>query len=195
MVILVIKIFLYSSSVYSFYLFLLSSASVRSIQFLSFMVPIFVWNGPLVSLIFLKRSLVSPILLFSSISLHWSLRKAFISLLAILWNSAFKWIYLSFSPLLFTSLSTATTNCGKFIKRWEYQTSWPASWEICMQLKKQQLEPDMEQQNWTWKNRTGHGITDWFQIGKGVCQGCILSPCLFNLYAEYIMRNARLDEG
>ena len=42
--------------------------------------------------------------------------------------------------------------------------------------------------------RTGHGTTDWFQIGKGVCQGCILSPCLFNLYAEYIMRNARLDE-
>ena len=38
--------------------------------------------------------------------------------------------------------------------------------------------------------RTGHGTTDWFQIGKGVCQGCILSPCLFNLYAEYIMRNA-----
>ena len=42
--------------------------------------------------------------------------------------------------------------------------------------------------------RTGHG-TDWFQIGKGVCQGCILSPCLFNFYAEYIMRNARLDEA
>ena len=41
--------------------------------------------------------------------------------------------------------------------------------------------------------RTGHGI-DWFQIGKGVCQGCILSPCLFNLYAEYIMRNAGLEE-
>ena len=39
-----------------------------------------------------------------------------------------------------------------------------------------------------------HGKTDWFQIGKGVRQGCILSPCLFNLYAEYIMRNARLDE-
>ena len=39
-----------------------------------------------------------------------------------------------------------------------------------------------------------HGTTDWFQIGKGVHQGCILSPCLFNLYAEYIMRNARLDE-
>ena len=42
--------------------------------------------------------------------------------------------------------------------------------------------------------RTGHGTTDWFQIGKGGCQGCILSPCLFNLYAEYIMRNAGLDE-
>ena len=43
--------------------------------------------------------------------------------------------------------------------------------------------------------RTGHGTTDWFQIGKGLCQGCILSPCLFNLYAEYIMQNARLDEA
>ena len=42
--------------------------------------------------------------------------------------------------------------------------------------------------------RTGHGTTDWFQIGKRICQGCILSPCLFNLYAEYIMRNAGLDE-
>ena len=43
--------------------------------------------------------------------------------------------------------------------------------------------------------RTGHRTTDWFQIGKGVCQGSILSPCLFNLYAEYIMRNAGLDEA
>ena len=43
--------------------------------------------------------------------------------------------------------------------------------------------------------RTGHGTTDWFQIGKGVHQGCILSPCLFNLYAEYIMRNAGLEEA
>ena len=43
--------------------------------------------------------------------------------------------------------------------------------------------------------RTGHGTTDLFQIGKGVCQGCILSPCLFNLYAEYIMRNAGLEEA
>ena len=52
-----------------------------------------------------------------------------------------------------------------------------------MQVKKQQLEPDM------------HGTTGWFQIGKGVRQSCILSPCLFNLYAEYIMRNAGLDEA
>ena len=62
------------------------------------------------------------------------------------------------------------------------QTTWPASWEICTQVKKQQLEPDMEPM-------------DWFQIGKGVCQGCRLSPCLFNLYAEYIRRNAGLDES
>ena len=51
-----------------------------------------------------------------------------------------------------------------------------------MQDKKQQLEPDMEQ-------------LDWFKVGKGICQGCILSPCLFNLYAEYIMQNASLDEA
>ena len=69
-----------------------------------------------------------------------------------------------------------TINCGKFFKWWKYQTTWLASWEIFMQVKKQQIEPDMGQ--WT------------FQIGKGGCQGFILSPCLFNLYAECIMRNA-----
>ena len=69
-----------------------------------------------------------------------------------------------------------TTNCGKFFKAWEYQTTLPASWEICMQVKKQQ-------------NR--HETTDWFQIGKGVHQDYVLSPCLFNAYAEYIMWNAR----
>ena len=73
------------------------------IPFLSFIVPIFAWSVPLVSLIFLKISVVFPILLFSSISLHWSRKKAFLSLLAIVWNSAFKWVYLSFSPLPFAS--------------------------------------------------------------------------------------------
>ena len=74
--------FMYSY-VYSWHLFLICSASVRSIPFLSFIVPIFARNVLLVSLIFLKRSLVFPILLSSSISLHWSLRKAFLSLLEI----------------------------------------------------------------------------------------------------------------
>ena len=59
-----------------------------------------------------------------------------------------------------------------------------------MQVRKQQLELYLEK-----KKRTVLGTTDWFQIGKGVRQGCILSPCLFNLYAEYIMRNAGLEEA
>ena len=77
-----------------------------------------------------KRSLVFPILLFSSISLHWSLRKAFLPLLAILWNSAFRWVYLSFSPLPFTSLlsqlfvsppqSTILPFCISFSWRWSW---------------------------------------------------------------------------
>ena len=96
--------FLYSSSVYSCHLFLISSDFVRSIPFLSFIVPMFLCNIPLVSLIFLKRSLVFPILLLSSLSLHWSPRKSLLSLLAILWTFAFRWVYLSFSPLLFASL-------------------------------------------------------------------------------------------
>ena len=81
MVIWVIKLFFYSSYVYSCHLFLISSVSVRSIPFLSFIVSIFAWNDPLVSLIFLKRSLIFPILLSSSISLQLSLRKAYLSLL------------------------------------------------------------------------------------------------------------------
>ena len=73
-----------------------------------------------------------------------------------------------------------TTNCGKFWKRWEYRTTWPAFWEIFMQVRKQELDLDMN-------NRL-------VPIGKAVCQGCILSPYLLNLYAEYIMRNTGLDE-
>ena len=84
------------------------------------------------------------------------------------------------------SLTMWMTKNWKILQEMEHQTTLPASWEICMQVKKQQLELDMEQMEQT---RNG-----WLQIGKGVCQGCILSPCLFNLYAEYIMQNARLDE-
>ena len=72
-----------------------------------------------------------------------------------------------------------TTNCGKFLKWWEY-------WMTCL------LRNLYAGQEATV--RTGHGTTDWIQIGKRVCQGCILSPGLFNLYAEYIIWNARLDE-
>ena len=100
------KSFLSSSFVYSCHLFLISSAYVRSIPFLSFIEPIFAWNVSLISLIFLKRSLVFAILLFSSISLHWSLRKAFLSLLAILWNlhsDAYVFPFLLCFSLLFFS--------------------------------------------------------------------------------------------
>ena len=95
---------MYSFSVYSCHLFLIFFASVESMLFLSFIVPIVAWNVPLVSLIFLMRSIGFSILLFSSISLHCSLRKALLPLLAFLWNSAFKWVYLSFSPLPLASL-------------------------------------------------------------------------------------------
>ena len=72
-------------------------------------------------------------------------------------------------------------NYGKFWKIWEYQTTWLASWGTYIQVRKQQLE-------------FGHATTDLLQIGKGVHQGCILSPCLFNVYAKYIMRNVGLEE-
>ena len=75
-----------------------------------------------------------------------------------------------------------TTNCGKCLKRWEHKNHL-----VCLL---RNLYADQEA-----TVRTGHGTTDWFQIGKRVCQGCILSPCLFNFYAEYIMRNAGLDEA
>ena len=100
----VITIFVYSSSVYSCYPFLISSAFCRSMPFLPFIVPFFTWNVPFVSLIFLKRSLVFPTPLCPSIYLHWSSRKAILSLLAIHWNSSFIWIHLSFSHFPFTCL-------------------------------------------------------------------------------------------
>jgi len=90
------KIFLYSSSVYSCHL-LISSDSVRSIQFLSFIVPIFAWNVPLVSLIFLKRPLVFPILSFFSISFQWS--RGRLSYLSLLFSRTLHWNGYTF-PLL-----------------------------------------------------------------------------------------------
>ena len=93
---------------YSYHLFLISSASTRSLLFLSFIMPISGQNVPLVSPVFLKRPLVSPLLLFSSVFVHCSLKKPFLSLIAVLWNSAFSWVYLSLFPLLFASpLSSA----------------------------------------------------------------------------------------
>jgi len=124
--------FLYSSSVFSCHLFLISSAPVQSIPVLSFIDPIFAWNVPLVSLIFLKRSLVFSILLFSSMSLHWSLRKAFLSLLAILWNSAFKWVYLS-SPLSsFPSLFIAVwkASSDNYFAFLHFFFPWGLSWSL-----------------------------------------------------------------
>ena len=68
-----------------------------------------------------------------------------------------------------------TINCGKLLKRWNTRPDYlPTDKPVCRSR----------------SNRTRHGTTDWFKIGKGVYQGCILSPCLFNLYAEYIMQNA-----
>ena len=101
MVIQFIKIFLYSSSTYSFHLLLTSSAPTRSLLFLFFIVPIFGQNVPLITPVFLKRFLVFPFLLFyfSLYTVPW--RR---SLHAVLWKSAFSWLYLSLSPLIFTSL-------------------------------------------------------------------------------------------
>ena len=105
------KIILYSS-VYSCHLFLISSAFVSSIPFLSFIEPIFAWNVPFVSLIILKRSRLSHSIIFLYFFALIA-EDVFLSLLAILWNSAFRCLYLSFSPLLFASLLfTATCNAS-----------------------------------------------------------------------------------
>ena len=72
------------------------------------------------------------------------------------------------------------TNYGTLLQKWEYQIILPVSWETYVQVKTQ--------------GRTPYGSTDWFKIEKGVQQWCLLSPCLFNLYAEHIMRNPGLDE-
>ena len=75
-----------------------------------------------------------------------------------------------------------TTNCGKFLKEMEIPD------HLTCLMRNLYVGEEA-------RVRTEHGATDWFQIGKRVRQGCILSPCLFNLYAEYIMQTARLDEA
>ena len=72
-------------------------------------------------------------------------------------------------------------NCRKFLKRWKHQTTLPVLRNLHAGQKA--------------KVRTGHGTRNWFKIGKVVWQGCILSPCLFNFYAEYIMQNGGLDDS
>ena len=102
-----LRLFLYNSSVYSCYLFFISSGSIRSYHFCPLWCPSLHENVPFVSPIFLKRSVVFPILLFSSISLHCSFRKAFLYHLAILGNSAFSLLYLSLPLLPFAFLLSA----------------------------------------------------------------------------------------
>ena len=91
----------------SFHLFLISSASTIYLPFLSFIVPIFGWNAPFMFPVFLRRSLVFPLLLSSSIIKHCLLKKAALYLLVILWNSEFNWVYLSLFPLLFASFHSS----------------------------------------------------------------------------------------
>ena len=93
-----------------------------------------------------------------------------------------KYIYFSFIGYAKAFDLWITTNCGKFWKRWECQTH-----HTCL------LRSLYAGQEATL--RTEHETTNWFQIRKGACQGCILSPCLFDLYAEYIMWTAELDEA
>ena len=189
-----------SSSVYSCYP-LISSTSLRFIPFLSFIVLIFAWNVPLVSLIFLKRSLVFPILLFSSISLHWSLKKAFLSLLAILWISGFKWVYLSLSSLplvslLFWAICKAssdnhfaflqdgggigwetTFSCHKFIKR-SFEC-WTTSTKQLLNTGRGHLAPRKAAHS-LWK-KVGQNIKDKY-IYVCVC----VYICIYTHYWYYV---------
>ena len=97
-------------------------------------------------------------------NIHWIMEKA---------REFQKNIYFCFSDYAKAFDWVEHSKLWKFLTRWEYQTTWPASWEICAGQEA--------------TVRTGHGTTDCFQIRKGLHQGCILLPCLFNLHAEYII--------
>ena len=118
----------------------------------------FPWYIPL---IFLKRSLVFPILLVSSISLHWSLRKAFLSLLAILWNSAFRCLYLSFSPLLFASLLLTAICKASPDSHFAFLHCFSMGWSSS-------LSPVQCDRRWGWQTmRCLDGITDSMDMSLG----------------------------
>ena len=105
-------------------------------------------------------------------NIHWIIEKV---------REPQKKTYISTSLTMLKPLTAwITTNCGKFLKRWEYQVTLPASWDTCMQVKNQQLEPDMEQ----WIG---------LKLGKEHGKGLYIITCLVNLYAEYVMQNAEQD--
>ena len=157
--------------------------------------PIFAWNVPSVSLIFLKRSLVFPILLFSSISLHWSQTKIFLSLLAILWNSAFKWVYLFFSTLPFTFLFTAickasSDNHVAFLNLFSlvmvlvlasYTTSWTSTHHssTTLSIRSNSLN------QFVTSTLLSSGI--WF---KSYLNGLVIFPTFFNLSLNLAIRHS-----
>ena len=105
-------------------------------------------------------------------NIHWIIEKA---------REFQKNIYFCFINCAKALTVWITTNCGKFLKRWEYQTTLPASWEICMHVKKQQLEPNMEQQSGS-------------KLGKECIKAVYCHP-VYLTYAEYIMLNAELDKA
>ena len=149
-----------------------------------------------------NRLLVFPILLLSSISLHWSPRKAFLSLLAILgfrkgrgtrdqianiqWSMEKARKFQKNIYFCFIDYAKAF-DCVDHKKLWKILKEMAISDHLTCLLRNLYAGQEATV-------RTGHGTTDWFQIGKGVRQDCILLSCLFNFYAEYIMRNAGLDE-
>ena len=106
-------------------------------------------------------------------NIHWIMEKA---------REFQKNIYFCFLTMSRPLTVWITINCGKFWKRWGIPDH--LTWLLRNLYAGQEATV-----------RTGRGTTDWFQIGKGICQGCILSPCLFSLYAEYLMRKAGLEEA